>query len=87
MLFRSHLLLHIPHVSLVNILACKGLVTELLGPSFNLTNTVRELKRVLYDAQARSTIAAGYRQLKSDLGTQVASESAAQAVVDFLRKR
>ncbi|MBP5259424.1 MAG: lipid-A-disaccharide synthase [Paludibacteraceae bacterium] len=82
-----HLLLHIPHVSLVNILAGSGLVTELLGPSFNLRNTMRELKRILYDDAVRSAVLSGYRQLKSDLGTQVASESAARAVVDFLQHR
>ena len=80
-----NLLLHIPHVSLVNILAQKQVVVELLGPNFQLDNTLRELHRVLDDTRYRETVMADYKQLKSDLGTQIASESAARSVVGYLR--
>ena len=79
-----NLLLKIPYVSLVNILARREVVKELLGPYYTQENTERELHRALDDSEWRSSMLEGYRQLKSDLGVQVASETVAAEVTRLL---
>lgn len=71
----------IPRVSLVNIIAQKEVVKELLGHHFNAKNLTAELSRLLNDTAYRNRIVADYNAMAQSLGTAVASDTAAKDIV------
>lgn len=76
------LLIKIPYVSLVNIIAQKEVVKELLGHHFNATALTQELRRLLRDKAYRNRILADYDAMAQSLGTAVASDTAAKDMVE-----
>jgi lipid-A-disaccharide synthase len=68
----------IPHVSLVNIIAQKEVVKELLGHHFTAASLTTELKRLLNDTSYRNRILCDYDALAQSLGTAIASNTAAK---------
>lgn len=77
-------LVKIPHVSLVNIIAQKEVVKELLGHHFNAKSLTQELQRLLYDKAYNERIRADYQVMAQSLGTDVASDTAAKDMVKRL---
>lgn len=75
------LLIKIPYVSLVNIIAQKEVVKELLGHHFKATALTQELQRLLHDKAYRNRILAHYDAVAQSLGTAVASDTAAKDMV------
>ena len=73
--------LKISHVSLVNIIARKGVVKELLAHFFTAENTSAELEKLLFSAEFRSQILSGYAEISQTLGTSIAAEKAAEKIV------
>lgn len=80
------MVLKIKYVSLVNIIAQKELVKELLIQDFTPKNTQKELQKLVFDQAYRANILAGYQQLHTELGTTIASDTAAKAMVNYLKK-
>lgn len=76
------LLIKIPYVSLVNIIAQKEVVKELLGHHFKATALTQELQRLLHDKAYRNRILAHYDAVAQSLGTAVASDTAAKDMVE-----
>jgi lipid-A-disaccharide synthase len=79
------MLIKIPHIGLVNILAGKSVVRELIQDQANPPAIVAEMKRLLYD---ESYIEDMKRQLKVTadlLGGEGAHERAASRVAEWLR--
>ena len=74
-------------VSLVNIIAQKEVVKELLGHYFNATALTQELQRLLHDNAYRNRILADYDAIADSLGTAVASDTAAQDIVRSQRSK
>lgn len=77
----------IPHVSLVNIIAQKEVVKELLGHHFTAASLTAELKRLLTDTPYRNRILCDYDALAQSLGTTIASDTAAQDIVRSLKSQ
>lgn len=75
------LLIKIPYVSLVNIIAQKEVVKELLGHHFKATALTQELQRLLHDKAYRNRILADYDAIAQSLGTDVASDTAAKDIM------
>lgn len=75
------MLVKIPLVSLVNIIAQKEVVKELLGHHFNAKNLTAELQRLLHDKAYNNRIRADYNAMAQSLGTAVASDTAAKDIV------
>ena len=73
-------------MSLVIIIAQKELVKELLIQDFTPKNTQKELQKLVFDQAYRANILAGYQQLHTELGTTIASDTAAKAMVNYLKK-
>lgn len=73
--------LKISHVSLVNIIARKGVVKELLAHFFTAENTSAELEKLLFSAEYRSQILSGYAEISQALGSTIAAEKAAEEIV------
>ena len=78
MMFR-HQIIRTEHVSLVNIIAQREVVKELLCQYFTKENTIRELKRVL--GEKRGEILNGYEQIIRDLGPDGAAERVAKRIL------
>ncbi len=76
-------LVDLPHISLVNLIAEKEVVKELIQHDFNRKNTKTELQQLLAPAK-RKAIADDYQLLRQKLGHAGASARAAQLMVHYL---
>ena len=83
---RRHLL-KVRYISLVNLIADREVVTELVADSFKVENIRRELQRILPGQPDRDAMLAGYDEVRRALGSQVAPERAAAIMIDILGKR
>lgn len=81
----GRLLLKIRSVSLVNLLAGRALVPELLQDAMRAELIAAEVKR-LWSGPARDEVVEGLRQLRAVLGDCGASQKAAAAVVELLER-
>lgn len=84
LLFR--LFLRVAHVSLVNLLAGRRLVPELLQGDCTVGNIVAGVMRYLDDAAERAAVIEGLREVRAALGPPGASAQAAKAVVSLVRR-
>ena len=78
------LLVDVPYYSMVNLLAGKLLVTELMQNDFNASNLAAQVEYLLDHPEARERMAQEFRALKPRLGPGGASGRAADAVVRVL---
>lgn len=77
-------LVKVPYISLVNLIANKKIVQELIQNDCNTTNLVSELTRLL-DPSNADKITAEYLELKQKLGASGASERVARLMVESIR--
>ncbi len=73
-------------VSLVNIIAGKEVVKELLGHYFTKTSLNAELNQLLNNEQYRQKIFADYQVMREKLGNPGAAERAAEGIFESLMK-
>lgn len=78
-------LIDIPYFSLVNILANKEVVTELLQDQVTPATVEMELARILFDENVRKYIRAEFAHIRNSLGGPGASEQAASLAFTTLR--
>jgi lipid-A-disaccharide synthase len=76
----GRLLVRIAHFSLVNILAGRGLVPELLQREANPARMASEVERLLADDRAREAQLAGLRAVRASLGQPGAARRVAEEV-------
>ncbi|TGE10565.1 lipid-A-disaccharide synthase [Hymenobacter fodinae] len=74
----------VPYISLVNLIAGKEVVKELIQGDFTARNLVPELKKVLTDEAFITQQKAGYAEIREKLGQQRAAEKAAKLMVGYL---
>jgi len=79
------LLVKVPYYSMVNLLARKPLVTELMQREFSARNVAAQVECLLDHLEARNTMVEGLRALRSRLGPGGAIGRAADVVVDVLK--
>jgi lipid-A-disaccharide synthase len=77
----GRLLVRIAHFALVNILAGRGLVPELLQREANPARMAAEIERLLDDSGAREAQLAGLREVRASLGEPGAARRVAEEVV------
>ena len=77
-------LVKVPYYSIVNILAKKELVPELMQHDFTAANVAARVEYLLDHPESRAEMIQGFRVLKLRLGKEGALERAADAVVDVL---
>jgi lipid-A-disaccharide synthase len=80
------LLIHIKYISLVNLIADKEAVKELIMHHFTAENLKIELAKILYDNDLREKIAADYEKIKQTLGKKGTAERAAEMIFCELGK-
>jgi len=78
------LLVKVPYYSMVNILAKKELVPELMQRDFTAPNVAARVEYLLDHAEAREEMIRGFQALKPRLGQSGAIERAADAMVEVL---
>ena len=80
---RKHLI-KVRYISLVNLIADKSVVTELVADTFSVENIAVELGRLLPGEPARTAMLDGYAEVKKRLGKENAPDNAANIMVKLL---
>jgi lipid-A-disaccharide synthase len=71
--------------SMVNLIATREIVPELIQEKFTATAAAQELRRLLDSADARATLRAGLAEVREKLGPPGAVERAADAIMELIR--
>ena len=79
------LFLKVPYVSLVNLVANREVVTELVADTFTVDRLRTELQKIL-DGPDRQTMLEGYAEVSRRLGDQKAPDQAARMIYQLLQK-
>lgn len=79
--------LHVPYISLVNLIADSEVVTELVADTFSVENMEAELAKILPGGSGRDAMAEGYGRVEAAVGTGNAPENAARQMVATLKAR
>lgn len=77
-------LIRVKYISLVNLIADKPIVKELIQKDFNTQNLSFELRKILEDDNYRSKMSGGYKKVRNILGDSNASESTAKDIYELL---
>ena len=80
------LILKIPYISLVNLIAGKEIVPELLAEKMNVENLRRHLSSILPSGSARQLHLDGYEAMAQRLGSPGAARRAAKCMFELLDK-
>lgn len=87
MSFGRKLILHIKYVSLVNLIADKEVVKELVADKMTINNTYTELQKILPGSHERNIMLDGYKYMGYQLGMDVAPDNTAEIIVGLLKQR
>jgi lipid-A-disaccharide synthase len=79
-------LIQIEYISLVNLIAGKEVVKELIQQNFNVPALAYELKKILKGADLREEQLDDYRRIKMLMGEAGASERTARLMVNYLKQ-
>ena len=85
--FFARFMLDVPFYSMVNLLAGKQIVRELIQSDFTAERLASEMERLLDDTPAREAMLEGYRVVRQRLGPGGAAERAARAIAAVLGSR
>ena len=80
----ARLLVRVEHIGMVNLLAGKRLVPELVQDDFNPSRLIAESRRLFWDDQARSSIVEELTQLRQRLGSPGAAERVAEIAIGMI---
>lgn len=79
-------LIKVPYISLVNLIAGKEVVKELIQEDYSVEKVKTELNAMLGYADRKSAIKTGYALVKARLGENSASKQTASLIFDSLRQ-
>ena len=82
----KRLVLKVRFVSLVNLIAGREVVRELVADTFSVDNIASELTRLLPNGDYRSQMLAGYGEVMGKIGEDCPSESAAHIIYGLVKK-
>ena len=82
---RKHLL-HVPYISLVNLIAGREVVKELVADGMTVENIRRELGYIIEDGHKRNAMLDGYRHMVKILGDPGAADNAARQMTECLKR-
>jgi len=84
--FLKHFFIKIKYISLVNIVAQKEVVKELVAHLFTVKNVGNELEQLLNNESYRQAIQSEYVKIKKSLGEVGAAEKCAKKVLELLKQ-
>lgn len=79
-------LIRVPFISLVNLIANREVVKELIQGDLTPHRLEEELQKILPEGVCHQSQREGYRQIKQLLGEQGASDRAGELMVEFMRQ-
>ena len=82
---RKHLI-KVRYISLVNLIADREVVMELVADTFSVENIANELGKLLPGSPARTAMLDGYAEVKRRLGKKNAPDNAAEIMLRLLKK-
>ncbi len=85
--FLKRHVLKVPYISLVNLIAGREVVRELVADTMTVEQMRDELQRLLYDPERKHELCEGYGEMSRRLGEPGAPMRAARQMVALLRKR
>lgn len=85
--FAFNHIIKVKYISLVNLVANKEIVREMLADRFTVDGIANELYKILPGQPEREKMLAGYQDVRQRLGNQVAPDNAADIIYDLLVKR
>ena len=80
-------LIKVQYISLVNLIAGKEVVVELIQNEFNVERLNKELKKLLSDTSYRRKIDTAYKEMRNLLSVGRASDNAARLMSEYLTKK
>ena len=80
------LILKVPYISLVNLIAGKEVVPELVAEQMNVSSVRHHLASILPGGSAREAQLKGYERMAAILGEPGAPERAAKLILDFTKR-
>ena len=83
---RKHII-HVPFISLVNLVSGKEIVTELVADGMTEENVEHCLKEILPGGSRRTQMLSDYEEMNRILGGAGASERAAKEMIKILKNR
>ncbi|MFD3002277.1 lipid-A-disaccharide synthase [Pontibacter toksunensis] len=81
----AKMVIKVPYISLVNLIADKPVVTELIQDDFTPKKIIAELKNVLFDKHFLKKQEEGYALVRQKIGDFRTAERAAQLMVQYLQ--
>ena len=85
--FMRKLVLSVKYISLVNLIAGRTVVQELVADTMTVKNMRNELNRLIHDEAYRQHMLEGYEEIAQKLGTAGAPQHAASLMIDYLLKK
>lgn len=82
----ARMVIKVPYISLVNLIAEKMVVTELIQSDFTALNLIAELKRILFDKKYIQEQLAAYTLIQQKLGDIQTAEKAADLMIGYLQE-
>lgn len=79
------MVIKVPYISLVNLIAGREVVKELIQGEFNARNLLDELRTLLTDADYMARMQTGYTELREKLGHHQAAKKTAELMVKYLQ--
>lgn len=80
-------LIKIKHYSIVNILAGKKIIPELIQNDFTPNNIFQEAKKILESDEIKAGMVSNFKKIKEILGDKKASQNAARELEEIIQKR
>lgn len=80
-------IIQVRYISLVNLIADREIVPEMLADKFTVDGIAQELRAILPGGEGREPMLSAYREVRERLGTDSAPARAAHIMVDLLRNR
>ncbi|WP_299819170.1 lipid-A-disaccharide synthase [uncultured Pontibacter sp.] len=84
--FIGKMVIKVPYISLVNLIADKPIVTELIQDDFTPKKIVAELKQILFDKYFLKKQMDGYSLVRQKIGEHRTAERAAELMVGYLKE-
>ncbi|RYZ39462.1 MAG: lipid-A-disaccharide synthase, partial [Sphingobacteriales bacterium] len=76
----------VKYISLVNLVAERAVVPELIQENFKPSYLITELRKILFDKEARQAQLDGYAEIRKKLGQHQAAKKAAELMVGYLKR-
>ena len=80
-------LLHVPYISLVNLIVGREVVPELIADQMNIKQLRMHLSSIIKGGSARTAMLEGYREMTEQLGPEGSSERAASIIFSLLSQQ